>query len=293
VLFAPAGDHHADAVERAVAARGTGSIRLDLSSAALPVTIRAGHSLRVGDSVIEAGVAVWWRRTGFLPPLPAASEEENRFRAEESEAILLGGLLSLTERWVDHPYVVMTAEHSLRQLAAAIRLGVPTPATIATNEPGAARAFAATAQGPLIAKATSAGVGITPYADVVDAALFDQLRSCLTLLQHAQAASEDVRVVVIGGQVVGWSRPRKTGHPVDWRAADPTGETFVRRDVDGLAGYATAINADLGLRFSVQDWLVVDGEFVFLEVNPSGQWLFLDGAEALVAGALVKVLLDD
>jgi len=46
----------------------------------------------------------------------------------------------------------------------------------------------------------------------------------------------------------------------------------------------------LGLRFSVQDWLFTEGGLIFLEVNPSGQWLFLRGADAEVADALAEEL---
>jgi glutathione synthase/RimK-type ligase-like ATP-grasp enzyme len=247
--------------------------------------------LTVEGLVIEPGVPVWWRRTGFLPPLATMSEEENRLRSEESEALFLGGLLALTDRWVDDPFVVMAAEHSLRQLAVAARVGVRVPPTIATNLPEAARSFAAATSGALIAKATSAGVGIAPYADVIDPRMFDLLPNCMTLLQHAQAASEDVRAVVVGEQVMTWVRARGATDPLDWRAADPGGTAFVRRHVEGIAALAVAVNNELGLKFSVQDWLRVDGSLVFLEVNPSGQWLFLPDAEDIVADALANLLL--
>jgi hypothetical protein len=47
------------------------------------------------------------------------------------------------------------------------------------------------------------------------------------------------------------------------------------------------------LTVSVQDWLETDRGLVFLEVNPQGTWLFLDGAEAAVAPALARHLLTE
>jgi len=53
-----------------------------------------------------------------------------------------------------------------------------------------------------------------------------------------------------------------------------------------LSGNATAIQDRLGLSFSVQDWLQADGVWYFLEVNPQGQWLFLEEADQIVPQAL-------
>jgi hypothetical protein len=46
----------------------------------------------------------------------------------------------------------------------------------------------------------------------------------------------------------------------------------------------------LGLTMSVQDWLETDDGPVFLEINPQGGWLFLDGADTAVAPALAHHL---
>ena len=58
-----------------------------------------------------------------------------------------------------------------------------------------------------------------------------------------------------------------------------------------VARAAGQITARLGLSVSVQDWLVDrEGERWFLEANPAGQWLFLDGADQLVTPALADHL---
>ena len=87
-----------------------------------------------------------------------------------------------------------------------------------------------------------------------------------------------------------WTRPRRREDPVDWRAADPSGHSFARSHVDAVTSAAVDINKSLGLSFSVQDWLLSEEGPVFLEVNPSGQWLFLTGAETDVADALAEEL---
>jgi len=292
VLFAPHDDKHADAVERALDRRSVAASRLDLSAVTGRVSIVPGEHVIVGEVLIEAGVSVWWRRIGIVPPLAELSAEENRLRAEECEALLVGGLLALTHRWVDEPFLVEAAEHSLKQLAVAARLGIAIPRSVATNDPVTAHA-AYGAGSQWLAKATSAGVGIAPYADLVDPGLFELLPRCITLLQEVQGASADVRVVVVGDRSWTWMRPRRARDPLDWRAADPAGSEFAIVDRVDVATRAVAINVSLSLRFSVQDWVVVDDEPVFLEVNPSGQWLFLTGAESLIGDALASLLTED
>ncbi|MEQ7849267.1 hypothetical protein [Nocardioides kribbensis] len=296
MLFAPTDDEHTHAVQRTLERRSVPTARIDLASVVHPVTIRPGRSVEVGNVVLEPGVAVWWRRTGIVPDLPGLDATENRLRAEESEALLIGGLLALTRRWVDDPFVVLAAEHTLKQLAAAARVGARVPDTIATNHPATARAALdrTAGGGRWLAKATSAGAGIAPYADVIDPATLDLLPACITLLQQVQNATADLRAVVVGDQVWWWIRPRSSDQPLDWRAADPTGRGFAALP-DSLAtiaptGVAIEINRELGLRFSVQDWLVVNDEPVFLEVNPSGQWLFLTDAATTVSEALADLL---
>jgi len=289
LLFAPAEDGHAHAVELALRARGVTSARVDLSAVAGPVTIDPGKYLTFGGTTVEPGVAIWWRRTGFVPDLPDLDPRENMLRREESEALLLGGLLALTDRWVDQPYAVLRAEHSLLQLAAARRLDLRVPHSLATNDPDEAARSCSSSQ-RWIAKATSAGIGIAPHADFIEPSMFDLLPRCMTLLQEAQVAAADLRVVVVGERAMTWMRPRRTGEPLDWRAADPAGRKFVRRDIEGLASNAVDLNRSLGLRFSVQDWLLDDEGPVFLEVNPSGQWHFLAGADTEVASVLAEEL---
>jgi hypothetical protein len=268
------------------------STRIDLSAVSDPVTIDPGEYVLLNGTTLEPGAAIWWRRSGFVRDLQDLDPQENLFRRQESEALLLGGLLALTDRWIDPPFVVMRAEHSLVQLAAARELGLRVPQSVATNDPAQAQALRSNSNS-LIAKATSAGIGIAPHADLVDQSMFGLLPRCITLLQTLQVAEADLRVVVVGDRAMTWRRTRRDGDPIDWRAADPAGHGFVRGDVDDVASAAVSVSRRLGLRFSVQDWLLGRDGLIFLEVNPSGQWLFLSGAEAEVADALADELTRD
>jgi hypothetical protein len=68
------------------------------------------------------------------------------------------------------------------------------------------------------------------------------------------------------------------GLPLDWRFHDPAHEAFVadRRQFLAVLRQALAITQALNLGYSSQDWIETnEGELVFLDLNPAGQWLFL------------------
>lgn len=49
--------------------------------------------------------------------------------------------------------------------------------------------------------------------------------------------------------------------------------------------------ADLRLRFGALDFIVTpDGDWVFLEVNPNGEWAWIDELTPLIASAIADAL---
>ncbi len=242
-----------------------------------------------GDVVAKDGTTVWWRRSGYVPALETGNAE-NRLRAEEVRAQVVGGLLSLELRWIDHPGVVDTAEHTFLQLAQARRAGAVVPSTVATNVPQVA--LARLAAGRQVAKSISSGVGIAPYADDLDEELAGLLEHAPTVLQDHIPGIADLRVVVVRDEAFVWRRAKMASEPFDWRRPDPGGEQFELVTDPGVAGLAVDITRRLGLTYSAQDWVETPREHVFLEANPVGQWLFLPGAANVVGPALVAHLLN-
>lgn len=265
---------------------------MDLQRAVeLPLHIQPGEFVSSDGLVVaDCRTTVWWRRTGFVPPDPRTGNAENRLRAEETRAQLVGGLLALDMRWVDHPGTIELAEHTLLQLATARRVGATTPKTVVTNVPHVARGLT---DGRLVAKSISSGIGIAPYADDVDDDVMEALPNAPTLLQEHIPGVADLRVVVVGGQAFVWRRAKHEGEPFDWRRPDPSGREFRLTEFPIVADLAIAITHRLGLSFSAQDWVETDRGPVFLESNPVGQWLFLEGAADLVGVALADLLVGE
>jgi hypothetical protein len=293
LLVARPGDRHADAVAGELARRGATVARTSLDRLrTTSLTWRPGQPLLLTDRdetvAVDAGTTAWWRRPGRVATGDLDPDQADLAQAEGT-AILQGSLRAAVGRWVDPPPLVDASEDKLYQLHTAHGLGVAVPDTLVTSDPTAAGAFAAA--GPVVAKAVSTGLGIAPFTDTVAADLLELVAACPVLLQRRVCATADLRVVTVGTEVLAWSRPRVAAGPLDWRLADPAGRGFRPCPEGAVAPLARRIAGRLALTFSVQDWLATADGPVFLEVNPQGQWLFLDGADRLVVPALAGHLL--
>ena len=294
LIVAPKNDLHAKVVSEHLQKLGVRVDYLDThQSSVSTLLVEPGVSVELGDTAVTGAWTIWWRHATQPAAPDGLSPDEAELAAGETMAIVLGGLLSINPRWVDDPYVILKAEHTLFQLAAASYLGVRTPATCATSNPARAVAFAAA--GRTVAKTISYGIGLAPYADMISPEDADRVRYGATVLQRHITASDDLRVVVVNSTVHAWRRQHAAADPVDWRSADPSGTAFTLADEQttrAVAADAVRINHHLGLSTSAQDWLLpADGSPpVFLEANPAGAWLFLPDADNLIAPLLARHL---
>jgi hypothetical protein len=290
VAVANAADPHLRAVSDELARIGKTVVRVNLSDLRSYLLTAEPGQVRLCDGDVSYSVSsatsVWWRQpgaaaTGGLGPAEAL------LAIDEAPHLFVGALGAAAVRFVDDPFVMARAEVKQIQLASAYRLGIRIPDTVVTNDPVAAGSFASGRR--VVAKAVSSGIGIAPFAgEVFDDELYS-VRTMPTLLQELVPATADLRVVVVAGESWAWRRPREPG-TIDWRQVDPPGRDFERSADRGLADLAHAIAGDLGLSMSVQDWLEVDGDPVFLESNSQGAWLFLAHARSLIAPAIARHL---
>ncbi|MXZ85424.1 MAG: hypothetical protein F4Z02_07215 [Acidimicrobiia bacterium] len=263
----------------------------DLNRTELTWVPGEGLSMVVDEATtnIDRATSVWWRRPG-IPTVSGLSTEEAQLVYDEVADILPGLAVSETGRCVDDPWVIDRAANKLLQLSTAKELGITIPTTVVTNSRGSKNVWPKGHQ--IIAKALSSGVGLAPFAAQITPQDWDFLESCPTQLQAQIDAASDLRVVTIGSQVVAWKRDRSDREPLDWRMSDPTGTEFILLDGDPTEGLANKMSRSLNLTFSVQDWLLTKDP-VFLEVNPQGQWLFLDLAAEVIPPLLAKLLLGE
>ena len=231
--------------------------------------------------------SIWMRRPRDFVVDERLNAGAAEFARNEARAGLGGVLRSASSLWVNHPEKEVTACYKPLQLTLAARLGLSIPRTLITNDPDAARTFIETNKNGTIYKTLH--VPLTKSGDHPDSLIFtsiispDDLAALATirytpcLLQEWVPKAFELRATVINGRVF-TAALRTNGTPaVDWRAAhgdlEYSGYVLPERVNDLLLKLVD----ELGLVFATADFVVTpDGDHVFLEVNPNGQWAWLE-----------------
>lgn len=233
----------------------------------------AGERVDVGTCDV-----VWWRRVfpaqheaGRLPD-EGQQDLLNRSCAEA----LLGLLLSsFTGAWVNDPLRTRTAANKLVQSVAATRAGFRVPRTLVSQEPDRIRQFHDELDGRVVVKAVAGSPRsplLTQHVRPEHLTASGPLVAMPTVYQELIPGTVHLRINCFGDDAHAVEIRTET---LDWRAdlGVPMSAVPVAPD---LRNRLRAVLDDLGLRMGVVDLKVTpDGEPVWLEVNPQGQFLFL------------------
>ncbi len=304
-------------LSRAIAARGGRLVRFDTEAFPTEAGLRmqlqdTGWSallrLEGGEELsLEQVHAVWHRRLRPARRLPRGQMESSVFRAcyREAVATLEGLLASLPIRVVDPPHVVARAENKTLQLAVARRAGLVTPDSLITNDPASVRAFHAH-HGPIVTKLLDGflvngedGPGIVPTSTVGQEDLEDLggLSLAPGLFQGRIPKVMEARALVVGDRVMaaGFDSRHVPEDATDWRTHWQVMDHFVPVELprsvrEALCRHARAMDLHYGAADLI---LTPGGEWVFLEMNPCGEWGWLQRKGGLdPAGALAELLLE-
>jgi len=232
--------------------------------------------------------AIWYRRVRS-PARPVQMDAGvYEFCLQENRAALLGSLTSINARWMSHPANVWRAEFKPFQLRVAKQAGLHIPRTLITNEPSAIRQ-AFDSIGPMVIKPCRSGYAVVNgeecsiytsrlLAEHLD--FVEEARWSPAIYQALVPKRFDIRATVVGTQIFAAAIDSQSdpAAAVDWRHTVnpdlPHHAIELPRTVrDGLLD----IMSRLGLTFGAIDLVQTpEGEFVFLEVNPNGQWLWIE-----------------
>lgn len=236
---------------------------------------------------------VWYRRPVPLSVPNAAEEISSSLLLGEFSEIVESFLLSIPEkRWMNHPHCNAIASRKIPQLQRARQLGLHVPDTIVTQDASLVREFFAKHGGAIVTKMLSSaslgqaesksneGVIYTSRVTAQHLAKASLVANCPTLFQQEIVDKLDVRVTVVDDRIgaVALHRASREGTPVDIRYANMSGVKYEKISIPETVRVATLeLVRSYGLRFAAIDFAMVpDGEFVFLELNPNGQWAWTD-----------------
>jgi glutathione synthase/RimK-type ligase-like ATP-grasp enzyme len=224
----------------------------------------------------------WWRRPQPFTLQPGISPEVTSFTYSECHEAVAGLWAALDLNWVNPPEFDEVAHHKPYQLATATEVGLPVPRTVITNEPNVAREFI-TALGPerTVYKTFLASEQCwreTRVVRPVELELLDSVRLAPVIFQEYVPAVEDVRVTVVGERMFAAAIiPAQGGYELDYRM-DMDGASFEPTElpVDTRLAIHTLMKR-LNLEFGAVDLRrTPDDRYVFLEVNPAGEWRFVE-----------------
>jgi len=243
--------------------------------------------------------AAWWRRPQPLAPHPAVTEpDQARFAVNECVEALAGLWHSLDAYWINLPRNDQVAHRKLLQLKVASEVGLQIPQTCVTSDPQAAQEFVSQlGPGHTVYKAFSATLDLWRETRILrpeEMALIDAVAYAPVVFQEYVQAACDLRITIVGDRVFPAAiHADRSRYPVDFRM-DMAG---VRIDQASLPGDVEekllALTRRLGLVYGAVDMRRCrDGEHVFLEINPAGQWLFVEHATQLpISQALAEHLI--
>lgn len=217
-----------------------------------------------------------------------------------------GTIVSLNAFHLDPVPTIRLAENKQLQLQVARSLGLDTPRTLISNNPEAVRKFARECESGMITKMLSSfaiyeegkeKVVFTTPVRPEDIENLDGLRFCPMTFQEKIPKALELRTTIVGKRVFtasidSQSRDRARD---DWRrqgiALINSWECYnLPQDVEAKL---LQLMDRLGLTYGAIDFIVTpDGRHVFLEVNPVGEFFWLEKCPGLpISRAIADVLL--
>ncbi|MBX7220857.1 MAG: hypothetical protein K1Y36_12980 [Blastocatellia bacterium] len=319
LILTEAYDPAADDLIQRFQARGIRTIRYE--TADFPQKVRhifrkgAGVSRNLleinGQTINLAEVQTVWNRR---PKKPTVSKmitgDDREFAQKETEEIYRGILHTLQNRFWVNPYTLNeVAEYKPYQLQVAQHIGWEIPQTLITNNPDEVREFYRQYDGNIIYKTVSSpfrlgsGVGTPPqliYTNRVKASDLERLESVTLapcLFQEYVPKKVELRVTVVGRKTFAAEihSQQSERSREDWRRYDFDNTPYLVHQLPAeVEAKCQQLVKEMGLVFGCIDLILTpDDRYVFLEINPNGQWGWIESLTGMPIGDnLVQMMIE-
>ena len=260
-----------------------------------------------GEPLSLAEITSAYVRQPRLPELDHVIEADRSFAEREiGETMKSIWRLIDDDLWLNPPHRILRSSNKPEQLDRARRIGFRIPETCITSDARTVRQFADAHDGHVIAKAVKHGfcyemgnarVASTQALDQDTLEHLDDYAPIPMIVQRRLPKACDVRVTVVGDDVFAVAIYSQE-HPetaIDWRMWDLHDVNLKHERFQlpkEVAGYCRDVTAHFGLRYAAID-LVLSPEdgFYFLELNPNGQWAWLEQlTQCPIRDSLIKHL---
>jgi glutathione synthase/RimK-type ligase-like ATP-grasp enzyme len=283
--------------------------RVSLGSEQASALMVNGSGKRIDLSAVRSA---WLWKYGEYELPEGVSPVESKYIHHQCQTVMHSAYRTLQDRafMLNVNERNHAANDKPRQLSLAPRLGLQIPPTLVTNSPEEAKAFCAR-HSQVAYKSIGLpvlfdkhGEAATPprmiYTNILsekDVSELEQLQWCPAILQAYVPKRFEVRVTIVGNQVFAaelhsqahgatatdyrrtWNESVKISHRV--HALPPK-----------VAESCLAMTREFGLAYSAIDMIFTpEGEYVFLEMNPTGMYAWIEDATELPISDAIAAML--
>ena len=321
LIVTDASDMHSDAVIRKLDGSELEPVRLNTENFIQRSSYRIawdceGHlyenSIKLTDSLrsLEDVKVIWWRKPRSYSPFSEVTDEWARKYCIDETTSLIQSLPGLFPEatWINNYYNLRYPSRRINQIPILHQLGLVIPPTLVTNQYEAIVEFLASHGDCIIKPMDYSGFlyGENQYAcytrpiDVEAVKLLkDSIHLAPVFIQQRVEKKAEYRVTLIGDKSfvcrIESKHLKDAEVEQDWRATDPDKLIHVQ---DSLPEeYITKLHQMLktfGLHFGAFDIIRGDDDALyFIELNPNGQWLWIETLTGMpMVEAMVKLIHD-
>nr|GEV52262.1 hypothetical protein [Tanacetum cinerariifolium] len=257
---------------------------------------------RMAIEHIERFTAVWFRRVK-KPVLTLEDAYTSEYISSELIALLNNFYYLLDCKWVSKPEHIYKAENKLYNLKVATGLGFIIPETIISNQKQTITDFFHRHEGEIIIKpifnnkllhSNHKQVIFTSKVKREHIDQLDQFHITPSIFQCNIPKAYEVRVTIVGQHIFAAA--------VDSQAHEATKQDWRKEKLlftpytlpEDIAEKCLSLVSALNLNFGAIDLIKsTDGQYYFLEINPNGQWAWMEMDCGLpISSALIHELTD-
>ncbi len=302
LIITVAGDLHTNAVQWALQQSGCELSNWVVTDYPEHQSISQAISDR-GESLAIGGVGqhiqskkfdtVWLRRF-WKSPIPKQLHPADRSAAAQSVESMRRSLLSVLAPnafWVNPQHTLHRAGYKPVQLSLAKRLGLQIPNTLISNDPNAVRDFYQSSNGKVIYKPLDSMVWkkgevkkVTYTTALTEQDLADDvaIQLCPAIFQKNITKAYEIRATFMGATCIAVKLDTQGIDDIeqDWRHGSAKGISLKPAPIDlpkDIYQRCREFMRQMDIVYGAFDFIVTpDGEYIFLEVNHGGQFLWIE-----------------
>lgn len=242
---------------------------------------------------------VWFRRT-MLPELVIDNLAQKQYLLKEADNLLQNLFAIIDARWISEPSAIYRAENKLFQLRMAQSLGFNIPETLVTSSKIKLREFYDMHQDVIIKPIDQTRLESDSETEFIytskvtkdHIAQLEHFDLTPSIFQKDISKAVELRITVVTSHVFSAQVDSQQFEEskTDWRRKKIAFTVF---DLpEKLQQMCIELVYSLGLKFGAIDMILSpDGTFTFLEINPNGQWVWIETETGLkISDALIYEL---